>query len=480
MPATPTVRDLEDAFIYFVKISQEEVPVENLKTKQLVVFKEDGVFYTRMRFTDESMNLIFKKQQLPVLSGKSRLAKLLLLYSHTETSFKSFNGVHNSQHQTLVNSRVGMFGCYITHAKQVIRGLVGSCVVCRRLNKCVQEAQMDKRKGGFGTVPPDGSAFNKVAMDYFGPLFAKVPKSKQTRASKPYKIFGLAMICQQTRAIRVYPVEGYDTESFLIVFRHHCANHGIPSEIVSDPMRAFVKAARVHNEGDNDDLDTESKNEIEDLVSKRFNLKWNLLPPGSQWRDPAERAIKSIKIMMKSVFNTDKELPVLTMGEYWCLFAEISEILNRRPIEAKVGESDLSFICPNDLIIGRGTKYQPLSLTEQLSVSNRIQLIESIKTSFWKEYLSVLAGNSHLLKYPTWYKQSRKPVINDIVLILYKTRVSEGYRIGKIISVDDDGRNLEVMVSPHQSGLSNSLMSPKKMQIPTQRTILLHSSNDDN
>ena len=229
----------------------------------------------------------------------------------------------------------------------------------------------------------------------------------------------------------------------------------------------------------NDDLDTESKSEVEDFVSKRFNLTWNLIPPGSQWRDPAERAIRSIKTMMRSVFNTDKELPVLTIGEYWCLFSEISEILNRRPIEASVSESTLSFICPNDLLLGRTSKYQPVCAPDELSIKSRLTLIESIKASFWKEYVSVLAGDSHLLKYPTWYKQSRKPQVGDVCLILYKTKVNEGYRIGKILNVDEEGRNLCCVVSPHQSGISNSLKSAKRMQVPIQRTILLYSTEDE-
>ena len=106
-------------------------------------------------------------------------------------------------------------------------------------------------------------------------------------------------------------------------------------------------------------------------------------------------------------------------------------------------------------------------------------LIENMKERFWKNYLNVLAGDSSLMKYPCWYKQSRRPQIGDVVLVLYKTRVGESYRLGRIVKIDESLRNLELMVSPHQTGNTLSLKAPAKMLVPIQRTILLYSPHDD-
>ena len=182
---------------------------------------------------------------------------------------------------------------------------------------------------------------------------------------------------------------------------------------------------------------------------------------------------------MKSVFNTDKDIPVLTIGEYWCLFSEISEILNRRPTEAIMHEGTLRFICPNDLLLGRTTKHQPVIMSDTLDVKQRITLIEGIKENFWKSYLNVLAGNSYLLKYPCWYAQSRKPQLGDVVLVLYKTRVSESYRVGKILNIDKDKRNLDLLVSPPQVGTDLIIKNPSRMLVPIQRTVLLYSAHDE-
>ena len=94
--------------------------------------------------------------------------------------------------------------------------------------------------------------------------------------------------------------------------------------------------------------------------------------------------------------------------------------------------------------------------------------------------ISVFAGDSRLFKYTTWYKQSRVPKVNDIVLLLYKSKINDYYRIAKIVNVSQDGRNLEILVAPLQDGSISNFKLTTKMSVPTQRTILLYSPTDDN
>ena len=470
---SPTAEDMDRAFKFFVKLSQEEKPVEELKTKQLVMFKENGILWTKMRFPDETLKQVFNKSKLPVLSSRTRFGKLLLRHAHSEARFRS---IHAGIHQTLVNSRVGPYGAYITHAKQSIRGIISQCVVCRKTALKIQDAKMSSRKGGFGEVPEDGSCFNKIAIDYFGPYLCKPPKGRETRGTKFFKIWGMAVLCQQTRAIKVYPVEGYDTESFLTAFKTHCALHGVPQHVLSDPMSAFVSGAKVVGESSSVDPQIEG---LADELEKTFGVEWTFIPPGSQWRDPAERAIKSIKQMMDSVFSCEKGKPVLTLNEYWCLFSEIAEMLNRRPIQGAVFEDSLKMICPNDLILGRTSKEQPSTLPESMDNRRRLQLIQDFKSEFWKVMINVFASDSRLFKYPTWYKQTHKPVNGDIVLVLYKSKLKDSFKIAKIENVSNDGRNLDLIVSPYQDSSSTTFKMPVKMNVPTQRTILLYSPTED-
>ena len=474
-----TVDDMNEAFLFFVKLTQEQMKMEKMRTKQLVTFEEDGIVYTTMRFTTEIMNNVFGKNKLPVVPGKSKLAKLLLSNAHTENISTNLNKVHNSNHQTLVNSRIGQYGSYITYAKQNIKGIIRSCTNCRRLKKVPSNAKMAERKGGFGEQPPDGSAFNKIAIDYFGPFLCKPPRGRETRGTKFYKMYAMAVLCQQTRAVKFYPVEGYDTESFLNTFKIHCAMHGVPTHVLSDPMTAFISGSKLVGTDTQTQPQTfeatSSENEFEALLQKEFNIKWEFIPPGSQWRDPAERSIKSLKEMMSTIFNSEHNKKVLTLNEYWCIFSECAEILNRRPIQGFMDNDTLTFICPNQLILGRTSKHQPIAKSEILDTKPRLQLIENIKSEFWNNLMNVLAADSKLMKYPCWYSQDREPKPGDVVLVLYKTKISDNYRFGRIESVNENKRDIVCKVSPVQDGSIKNFKSPALMNIPVQRTILLYS-----
>ena len=70
--------------------------------------------------------------------------------------------------------------------------------------------------------------------------------------------------------------------------------------------------------------------------------------------------------------------------------------------------------------------------------------------------------------------------MDDIVLVLYKGKVNNLYKVGRITKVDNDGRNLECLVSPIQNGKMDTIKSPINMKIPTQRTILLYTKDFEN
>ena len=468
--------DMQNAMKTLIRHTQETSNMEAMRTKQLVTYKEDGVIYTTMRFPKEVMKAVFGKDQLPVLPGKSDLAKLILINAHQEQIAMNMNTLHNGIHQTLVNSRIGLYGCYITYAKHVIKGIIKSCPVCRRQSKLTSDAKMAERQGGFGEIPPDGSCFNKLAIDYFGPFWSKPPMSRETRGTKFYKMYGMAVLCQQTRALKFYPVEGYDTKSFLTTFEIHCAMHGVPTHVLSDPMSAFISGAKVVGTETTDRPADES--EFEDVLKRKYNIVWDFIPPGSQWRDPAERSVKSLKGMMQTIFNTEHNKIVLTINEYWSIFSQCAEILNRRPIQGYMDDSTLKFICPNQLLLGKTSKESPPYTNEDLETRPRLELLQGIKKEFWKHLMNVLAADSRLMKYPCWYSQTREPKPGDIVLVLYKSKVSDSYRMGLIESVNKNKRDITCYVSPCQDGTLKHFKKGATMDIPIQRTILLYSPKD--
>merc|ERR1712148_65759 len=91
--------------------------------------------------------------------------------------------------------------------------------------------------------------------------------------------------------------------------------------------------------------------------------------------------------------------------------------------------------------------YCTVQKSEILDTKPRLQLIENIKSEFWNNLMNVLAADSKLMKYPCWYSQDREPKPGDVVLVLYKTKITDNYRFGRIESVNENKRDIVCKVS---------------------------------
>ena len=471
-------RDMASAMSDLVRASQAEHPVEELRIKQLLVFKDaDGIVYTKQRCTEETMQHLFGTDKLPVLSPKCRLSTLILHRAHTLDILTEGRQAHAGLKLTLTNSRKGPFAAYITHGRHRAKGIVNNCVTCRKVNKLPQMAKMGERTGGLGApAPPSGASFLHIAMDYFGPMMTRSPRGRETKNTKFYKTWGMIVMCQQTRGISLYPVEGYDTASFMTAFKTHCAMHGVPETILTDPMSAFKAAAKEFNETI-DEGDYES-------VFREMNIEWKFIPAASQWKNPAEAGVKSVKAMTKFLTH-HKSAPVLTAGEYWLLFRNISEVLNRRPLSASVHDDMVSFICVNDLLMGRPSRHVPHGVVQPNDdLDVRANLIKDLTSKFWNEMQGILASSPSLFKAQKWYSHGRKPREGDVLLILYKSKIKDDYKIGIVVEVVDV-RTVKVLLSPVQSGKIRKIkpwlkpLDDHPMVVPIQRTVLLFNENEN-
>ena len=179
--------------------------------------------------------------------------------------------------------------------------------------------------------------------------------------------------------------------------------------------------------------------------------------------------------MLQTIFNTEHNKPILTVNEYWSIFSQCSEILNRRPIQGYMDDGTLKFICPNQLLLGKTAKEAPPYSDEDFEIRPRLELLQGIKKEFWKCLMNILAADSRLMKYPCWYSQSREPKPGDVVLVLYKSKISDNYRMGLIESVNKNKRDIKAYVSPCQDKTLTNFKKGAFMDIPIQRTILLYS-----
>ena len=281
----------------------------------------------------------------------------------------------------------------------------------------------------------------------------------------------MIIVCQQTRAVSIVPCEGYYVEAFQTAFSTHCAMHGVPAQVNSDPMSAFVRAAK--------ELDSEINLTDYSSIFENLNIEWNFIPPGAQHRNgTCERIVRSVKQMLKFL-SAHKDSPTLTAGELWLLSRSCSEILNRRPLSATVADGEVSIISPNDLILGRPSRHMVISQGDNVSLRDRIKLVRDLTSRFWRRMQEELVASPHLFKAQKWNTSQRKPKKDDILLVVYKSKIQDDFRIGVVQEVLDE-RTVRVKVSPVQAG---NLRPPKPcgtLVVPLQRTVYLYHEDDDN
>ena len=134
--------------------------------------------------------------------------------------------------------------------------------------------------------------FSYISIDFAGPYKAKAMGNSRSTL----KVWALVIICQNTRAIKMYAVAGYSTDQFLTAYRRFTSNHGYPLLVVSDAGSQLKKAAKL--------IDQEEKLELDwDRISQgaaKNGTKWKTVAPGCQWRNgQAEAAVKLVKSMLE-------------------------------------------------------------------------------------------------------------------------------------------------------------------------------------
>ena len=454
------------AFDALVSETQLAYPVDSLRTKQLITYvcPENGIIYTKQRCSDPVAEYLYSTLRLPVISPRSRLARLCAESAHLSALLNRGSAAHCTAIQTLVNSRTGRYGVYIVNGRQVVKGVIHRCVPCRKERLVPQEAIMGTRSF-LGLPPPeDGAPWQFCSLDYFGPLPTKIPRSKDTRNTRVYKTWAMVVVCQSTLALNIVSVEGYSRLDFETAFGVHCANHGVPLKLTTDAMTAFVSA----KEGA--DLDIHEYTS----VFTGMGIDWKILPPGSQWKNGlSESVVKQVKRLTRFL-GYHETAPALTPLEYQLLFSNIKELLNRRPIGYTVEDGTVTILSPNSFLFGRPSRHWTDIANLPTDPKARSNLVYDLTKSFWKRLQSDLASSSQLFKAPKWSSHGRPVKEGDVVLVIYASNLRDSYRIGLVTKVLDE-RTVNVKVSPPQTGNTHTFKSCKEMTLPIQRTCRLYT-----
>ena len=227
-----TLSDVEIAskvgFFYSMDLTQ--IAADQGKLDSLRVYQRSGIYYTEGR-ARQALEELLGVPRLPVLMPQSRLSYLIMWEAHSQDH-------RQSPSDSLARSRET---AWVVRGGSLAKTISRCCPRCRRENKKFSK-QMMADIPRHQLIPC--SPFTHVSIDFLGPYEVRGVANKRAKV----KVFGLVIVCQNTRAVKLMAVPGYDTYSFLLAYVRFTSDHGSPRLVVSDRGTQLVRAGKMINE----------------------------------------------------------------------------------------------------------------------------------------------------------------------------------------------------------------------------------------
>lgn len=371
-----------------------------------------------------------RKSELPyeqkhpiILKGSHSLAKLLIKAKHLEL-------LHAGPTNTLnaLSSRFHLVG-----GLKSVRSVTRQCTICRRKSAqpmSQQVGQLPKER-----VSP-GRVFEKIGVDYAGPILLKLGKVRKPTVVKAYVC---VFVCLSVKAVHLELVSDLTTEAFLATFKRFIARRGLPITVYSDHGTNFVGASNELKELYQFLEKRDTQTSIVDFCSQR-KVEWSFIPErsphfGGLW----EAAVKSMKIHLRRIVGNVK----LTYEQLATVLSQIEAVLNSRPLAPMItldGE-EVEALTPGHFLIGKPLCSLPEeeSSVKDISLLKRWQLCQKLTRHFWqrwsKEYLLSLR------RFYKWHHPQRNLQPGDVVILREDGLQNSCWPLARVTKVfpGDDG-----------------------------------------
>ena len=452
--------------IMIVAMENTRKDLEEDKLNSLLPFEENGIIYTRGRVGEDALQRIFGIDKLPILSPKSRIAKLLMIRAHEEGTGLDHRGVSS----TLAKSRTR---AWVTQGGKLAKQVVSSCNLCKRKLKKTQTQQMALiRDEQLQPCPP----FTHVALDYMGPLMMHDEIKKRVTM----KVWVLVYVCRSTRAVCLLAVPGYNTDKFLLRHREFVFRFGNPQTIVSDRGTSLVKAGMILE----DDSHPFKWNWQKVVESNRLT-NWIFTEIGCAWRNGLSESM--VKITKKCL---DIAMPVdakITYSELITLLAQVSYTINARPIGVSAGgdlQDEMQPITPNQLLIGRSDfDVKAPEYDMDTALPKRTEYVKNLVDKWWSSWIKQCFP--HLIPCKKWRQAGRNLEIGDVCLLYYPGSLTGKYKLVKVVEVhpDEKGmvRTVTILYKKRVKKEKADVINKKSMvreRVGVQRLILIQPVSD--
>ena len=399
---------------------EEQQDLQKSHFKDLSPFTdEDGLLRVGGRL-DKSV-VSYERKHPVLLPFDSNVSRIIVRSVHDES--------HSGVSTTVAKVRRKY---WIVRVHKIAKSMKHCCVKCRKLAQKLESQFMAELP--VERLSPNTPPFYYTAVDYFGPYVVKVGRNKTM------KHYGVLFTCLNTRAVHVEMAVDLSTMEFLQVLRRFFAVRGYPRVMLSDNGTQFVGADRELREA----IDAFDVVTLKQFCADKF-MEWKFVTPNAPHQNGcAEALVKSCKRALKQAVGEQ----ILAPFELYTYFLEAANIVNDRPIGRIPNDpDDGSYICPNDILLGRSSQHVPQGpFRETRNPRHRVEFVQKIVDSFWKSWSKdVLPA---LVPRKKWNSHCRDIQVNDIVTLSDTNLVRGKFAIGRVINVfpGSDGkiRNIEV------------------------------------
>ena len=375
---------------------------------------------------------------------------------------------------------------WVVKARKIASSIDLKCRLCLEKRKRIDGQIMGELPTFRSEIMPAWSAVN---MDLFGPIIIRDDCVKKgPRIHK--KVYGVVFVCTLTRGVYIDIATDYSTESVLHTVRRLMALKGNVKLIISDPGSQLRGAAK--------ELIDWRKGWSKDLLIRfgaEKGIDWSFIMPNSQHQNgAAEIIIKMVKGVKKAFMHALGDTK-LSLNELNTMMAEISNLVNERPIGVKPNSrTDPEFLSPNSLFLGRCSDRissgpfvaDEIFIDDPVKVNSRFLLVQAVTNQFWKVWIKLYFPS--LIVRQKWHTEKRNMKVNDVCLLKDEDAFRAEWRLARVTATFPDRfnkvRNVEVKVVPAQDGSKDyRSVKPNHLKRHVSNLIVLvpveEQNNDD-
>ena len=366
----------------------------------------------------------WNKQEFILLPGESHITEIIAREIHED-------GGHLGEAATVAKIRSKY---WIVGIRKIVKRMIRKCTKCKMKLRKLEGQQMS-------TLPIERlkpcPAFTYVGVDYFGPF--KVKGEVQKRVTG--KCFGVLLTCLTCGAVHLDISADYSTDEFLHTLRRFASVRGWPKKFLSDKGTNLVGAS----------------NELKEMVEKvdwdkvgrqslQKETEWVFSPADAPWYNgAAEALVKSAKRALNAAIGET----VLRFSELQTVMYEAAQLLNQRPIgECPNNPDDQTYLCPNDLLLGRASPTTPQIQFDTVASSyRRFEFTQRIISTFWRRWIREVFPN--LVIESKWHVEKRNVQPGDVVMMQDANAVRGNWKKALVERVlqSQDGRIRRVIVA---------------------------------